>query len=77
MLVVMIREFVAICTYLEKSNAKKVKGYLIIGRNDLELLLDKNKYLTSLEKLKHWKALKPILIRQPKRYALKGSGNVV
>lgn len=55
---VMIREFVAICTYLEKSNAKKVKGYLIIGRNDLELLLDKNKYLTSLEKLKHWKAMK-------------------
>ena len=58
MLMTMIREFIAICNYLEKNNAKKVKGFWVIGRRDLEQLLDKNKYLTSLEKLKRWKAMK-------------------
>ncbi|MBO5094453.1 MAG: hypothetical protein J6C33_08870 [Lachnospiraceae bacterium] len=57
MLIIMIREFIAVCNYLEKSNAKQIKGYLIIERSELEKLLDKNKYLTALEKLKHWKAM--------------------
>lgn len=58
MLQMMIREFIAICDYLEKSNAKKSKGYLIIERSALEQLLDKNKYLLSLEKLKYWRKMK-------------------
>ena len=41
MLMTMIREFIAICNYLEKNNAKKVKGFWVIGRRDLEQLLDK------------------------------------
>ncbi len=57
MLMFMIREYMAICEYLKKSGGKVSKGYFIITRSELETLLDKNKYLPGLEKLKYWKAL--------------------
>ena len=57
MLVIMIKEFLAICEYLKKSGGREARGYLIIERPELEALLNKNRYLTSLEKLKYWKAL--------------------
>lgn len=57
MLTIIIREFLAICEYLKKIGAKTVKGYFVVERTELEILLDKNKYLPSLEKLKCWKAL--------------------
>ncbi len=56
MLLVVIREFIAICGYLEKTG-KKAKGYLVISRDELESLLNKNRYLTALEKLKIWKSM--------------------
>lgn len=53
-----INEFVAITKYLLKSeNMRKTEKYLIVKKNIIEELLDKNKYDTSLNKLKTWKAL--------------------
>lgn len=57
MLLIVIREFIAVCEYLEKTGKKKVKGYLVISRDELEGLLNKNRYLTALEKLKLWKSM--------------------
>lgn len=52
-----IREFMAICSYLEGIDTTCRKGYLIINRETLEKLLNKNAYETANNKLKTWKAL--------------------
>ena len=52
-----IKEFIAICSYLESINTPCRKGYLIIKRETLEKLLNKNAYETANNKLKTWKAL--------------------
>ncbi len=52
-----IKEFIAICSYLEESNTPCRKGFLIIKRDKLEALLNKNAYETANNKLKVWKTL--------------------
>ncbi len=51
------KEFVAIGRYLERQG-KVRKGYALIEKSSLEVLLDRNHYDTSNNKLKIWKALK-------------------
>ena len=51
------KEFVAIGRYLERQG-KVRKGYALIEKGSLEVLLDRNHYDTSNNKLKIWKALK-------------------
>ena len=50
-------EFMAICDYLKKHQVKCKKGYFIVDRQELEAMLDKNKYEPSKEKLQTWKRL--------------------
>ncbi|MBD5480845.1 MAG: hypothetical protein HDR14_16455 [Lachnospiraceae bacterium] len=57
MLEVYAKEFVGIGSFLRK-NGKVYKGYILIEKKVLEGMLDKNKYDTSGNKLKIWKALK-------------------
>lgn len=57
MLAVIIKEFVAICVYLEKLQEERKADFLIVDREKLEQLLDKNRYLPAPEKLKIWKTL--------------------
>ena len=52
-----IKEFIAICSYLEKNDTQCRKDYFIIKRETLEKLLNKNAYETANNKLKTWKAL--------------------
>jgi len=52
-----IKEFIAICAYLEKSNTPCRKGYMLVKREVLEALLNKNAYETANNKLKTWKVL--------------------
>lgn len=52
-----IKEFIAICSYLEGINTPCHKGYLIIKKETLEKLLNKNAYETANNKLKTWKTL--------------------
>lgn len=57
MLLPYIKEFIAICSYLEKHNYPCLKGFFVIKREEIEVLLNKNTYETSRNKLKTWKAL--------------------
>lgn len=52
-----IAEFVAICDYLVKSQVRQKRGCYIVDRNELESLLDRNKYALSRDKLQTWKKL--------------------
>jgi hypothetical protein len=52
-----LKEFMAICNHLESTSCPAAKGYFRIKRSDIEILLDKNRYETSQNKLKAWKAL--------------------
>mgnify|MGYP004507812153 CR=1 FL=1 len=57
MLSIIIKEFVAVCGYLEKMQDGQRTDFLIIDREKLEQLLDRNRYLPAQEKLKIWKTL--------------------
>lgn len=57
MLYYYIKEFIAICSYLEKNNAPCRNGFMLIKRDALEALLNKNTYETANNKLKAWKTL--------------------
>lgn len=53
-----IEEFIAITDFLLKSKKyKKTLDYLIIPKTEIQKFLDKNKFDTSQNKLKIWKAL--------------------
>lgn len=52
-----IREYIAICDYLNKINAKSTLEHLIVKKDFLVELLDKNKFDTAQNKLKIWKRL--------------------
>lgn len=52
-----IKEFIAICSYLEENGTPCRKGFMLIKRETLERLLNKNAYETANNKLKTWKAL--------------------
>lgn len=58
MIRVYIREFIAICDYLERSSCKQTNQYFCVERAVLEELLDRNNYETQLSKLKLWKELR-------------------
>lgn len=67
-----IKEFIAICEYLKNSEKARLhKGFLIIKKEDLEALLDKNLYETSNNKLKVWKSLQWIETEEQKRITKK------
>lgn len=51
------KEFVAIGKFL-RANGKLHKGYIVVERQQLEDMLNKNRYETSLNKLHIWKRLK-------------------
>lgn len=54
----LVNEFVAIMDFLMKQeNCQKYKGFVLIEKPELEVLLDKNKYETSYHKLMLWKQL--------------------
>ncbi len=57
MLEIYAREFVGIGSYMKRKNGSK-KGYILVDKATITELLDKNKYDTSDNKLKIWKALK-------------------
>lgn len=57
MLTIIMKEFIAICAYLEKTGHEKRKGFFIVERGEMEKLLDKNMYIPAAEKLKKWKVL--------------------
>lgn len=57
MLNILIKEFLAVCAFLIKKKARVHKGYLLVDKNYVCELLDKNKYETSTNKLKCWKEL--------------------
>nr|WP_318683316.1 hypothetical protein [uncultured Acetatifactor sp.] len=57
MLNILIKEFLAICDYLIRKQTRIHKGYLLIDKEQVCDLLDKNKYETSHNKLKCWKEL--------------------
>ncbi len=57
MLNILIKEFIAICDYLLKKNTRIHKGYILITKNAVSELLNKNNYETALNKLKLWKSL--------------------
>lgn len=57
MMLLYIKEFIAICNYLETHNYPCLKGFFIVKREDLEMLLNKHAYDTPHNKLKKWKAL--------------------
>ena len=57
MLNILIKEFIAVCDYLIKKNTRIHKGYILIGKDSVSELLDKNHYDTALNKLKYWKEL--------------------
>jgi hypothetical protein len=52
-----IKEFIAITEYLIKNGQKKTLKFIIISKAEIEPLLGKNKFDSSLNKLKIWKAL--------------------
>lgn len=53
-----IEEFLAIAGFLEQSQKVPVRnGYLLIKRQVLEKMMDRNAYDTSENKLKVWKSL--------------------
>lgn len=58
MLMMLIKEFVAICDYILASKFEVRKDHILIDKKDLTLLLDKNRYLMAYEKLKIWKELR-------------------
>lgn len=58
MLGILVKEFIAVCEFLEKDPSRIYKGYLIIPKEELETLLNKNRYETADNKLKNWKTLK-------------------
>lgn len=53
-----LKEYLAICEYLEKSGCRQKKGCFQIERRRMEELLDRNRYETAAAKLKVWKALR-------------------
>lgn len=57
MLNILIREFLAICEFLEKNQSHVHKGYLQVRKEIIEELLAKNLYETVDQKLKYWKTL--------------------
>jgi len=67
-----IKEFIAISDHLKKSEKGRLhKGFLIVKREDLEPLLDKNLYDTASNKLKVWKSLQWIQTEDQKRITKK------
>lgn len=58
MLNVMVQEYLAICAYLQNHQAKINKGYIVVPREELGKLLDKNNYMASRDKLHYWKEMK-------------------
>lgn len=57
MLPLYVKEFIAICNYLEAHNCPCAKGFFLVKREALEMLLNKNTYEKPQNKLKTWKAL--------------------
>lgn len=55
---VLEREFMAICDLLEKSPEKIREDVLIIPKEELRTLLERNKYEPAVRKIKSWKTLK-------------------
>lgn len=58
MIRVYVKEFVAVCDYMEHGKCKKTKRYYYVESEILKKLLEKNNYETSQNKLKLWKALR-------------------
>lgn len=58
MLGILIKEFIAVCEFLERDPAKVRDDILVVRKEDLKALLDKNKYETATRKLKYWKSLR-------------------
>lgn len=56
MLEIYAKEFVAIGKFLTKQGISK-KNYILVDREDLKSLLNKNRYETADNKLKLWRAL--------------------
>ena len=57
MVTVYIKEFIAICDYLEKCKVRQKHGCYIVDRTELENMLDRNKFAPAKEKLQSWKRL--------------------
>lgn len=53
----LVREFLAVCDYLVRKGTKVHKGYLLIEKEAVCSLLDKNRYETAANKLKCWKEM--------------------
>lgn len=52
-----ILEYVAICDYLVKNQVKKRRGYLVVDREALETMLNKNRFEPAKDKLRTWKQM--------------------
>ena len=66
MLNLLVKEYLAICEYLLELEKRRQeteelplvrKGQLLVDKDMLTMLLDKNKYETATNKLKYWKDL--------------------
>lgn len=58
MIQIYIKEFIEVISYLLKNEkAFENKGYIVVSKNDLEVLLGHNKFDTEKNKLKIWKLL--------------------
>lgn len=57
MLEIYAREFCGIGRYLKQNNELR-KGYILVEKKDLEIMLNKNRYDTAANKLRVWKKLK-------------------
>lgn len=58
MILTYIAEFVAICDFLKSKSTLMKRGYYIVEREELEAMLNKNKYAPAKDKLKSWKKLR-------------------
>ena len=57
MLLLMIKEYIAICDYLLRMDELRNRGYIVISKNELVHLLKKNNYESPDNKLRYWKKL--------------------
>lgn len=75
-----IKEFIAITDYLIKNGRRTTLKFLIVPKTEIEPLLDRNKFDTSLNKLKLWKSLNWIDVedeRVTRRVYDSGSGKYI
>ena len=84
MLNLLVKEYLAICEYLLELEKRRQeteelplvrKGQLLVDKDMLTMLLDKNKYETATNKLKYWKDLawinnryRPLIVINMQRY---------